>query len=32
MDQATFDDYIARFNRQDVTAFDDYITNWFATV
>jgi hypothetical protein len=25
MDKATFDDYIARFNRQDDTAFDDYI-------
>lgn len=25
MDRATFDDYIARFNAQDATAFDDYI-------
>lgn len=25
MERAAFDDYIARFNRRDVTAFDDYL-------
>jgi hypothetical protein len=25
MDKAVFDDYIRRFNKQDATAFDDYI-------
>ena len=25
MDRATFDDYIRRFNEQDMTAFEDYL-------
>ncbi|MBO1902676.1 nuclear transport factor 2 family protein [Leucobacter weissii] len=27
MDQQRFDDYIARFNRKDATAFDDYLAD-----